>query len=305
MKKLTLVAAIAAIAASGAATAGTVYEKDGVTWKVSADVQIQFLQKVGDDEVLDVNYDDAELKNKFNYKLANGWDAFAETHFEFRGVSTQETFVGIDFGSAKVLVGNTATATDGFGVENEIDVMGVAGDAFPVDSSDDLIKATFDAGAADIAVSYDIEGVTKTPDAGETAQKSAADLLVTVPVGHGKFEFAYQAATLIDDADADVDVNTLGVSLQGKLGGAWLGLAYSTADKDGQTDNRDVIHLSAKFSGFAVGYESVDQGATDLKSWYANYTHTLAKNVTTFVEIGDTNAADSDVGYLAGMRVKF
>ncbi|MFP3999988.1 MAG: porin, partial [Desulfobacterales bacterium] len=55
---------------------------------------------------------------------------------------------------------------------------------------------------------------------------------------------------------------------------------------------------------FGYGQESPDEG-DDINSWYANVTHKLSGNVSTFAEIGDTDEDDADMGYLAGFRFKF
>lgn len=46
---------------------------------------------------------------------------------------------------------------------------------------------------------------------------------------------------------------------------------------------------------------------TAADSWYANvvYKFPKAKNVSIFAEVEDTNASGADMGFVAGMRVKF
>ena len=61
MKKLLLAVAVSTVAA-GSVNAATVYEKDGFTYKLNGDFQIQFRQATGFDERAEVEYDDMELK---------------------------------------------------------------------------------------------------------------------------------------------------------------------------------------------------------------------------------------------------
>ena len=56
--------------------AATVYEKDGFTYKLNGDFQIQFRQATGFDERAEVEYDDMELKNYVAYDLGNDLTAF-------------------------------------------------------------------------------------------------------------------------------------------------------------------------------------------------------------------------------------
>jgi hypothetical protein len=45
----------------------------------------------------------------------------------------------------------------------------------------------------------------------------------------------------------------------------------------------------------------------DVTEWYANVTYKFPsqKNVSVFAEIADTDEDDIEIGYLAGMRLKF
>jgi hypothetical protein len=66
----------------------------------------------------------------------------------------------------------------------------------------------------------------------------------------------------------------------------------------------------ASTTGVALGMRNYDEDVTgfeDVTEWYANVTYKFpaAKNVRLFAEIADTDADDADMGYLAGMRVKF
>jgi len=62
MKKLLLAVAVSTVAA-GSVNAATVYEKDGFTYKLNGDFQVQLRKKIGDDTNEYVDFDDLELKN--------------------------------------------------------------------------------------------------------------------------------------------------------------------------------------------------------------------------------------------------
>ena len=83
---------------------------------------------------------------------------------------------------------------------------------------------------------------------------------------------------------------------------------------DSMEDTADVYNLVAVFpvaatSKVAIGLQNKDEegAATDITGWYANVTYKFQeqKNVSLFAEIADTDKANSDLGYLAGMQFKF
>lgn len=53
MKKLLLAVAVSTVAA-GSVNAATVYEKDGFTYKLNGDFQVQLRQKIGDEKRAEV-----------------------------------------------------------------------------------------------------------------------------------------------------------------------------------------------------------------------------------------------------------
>lgn len=59
--ELILSAVIAAITA-GAANAATIYEGKGLTYKLKGDFQIQLCKDAGDNQKVDVEFDDLEIK---------------------------------------------------------------------------------------------------------------------------------------------------------------------------------------------------------------------------------------------------
>lgn len=309
MKKLNLAMAISLLAAASSTHAVTIYEGKGLKYTVKGDVQIQLIQDSGDDEDLDVEYDDAELKNNITYDVGNGTKAFAQVDYDFKKESTEETYVGLDFGAVKFWVGETDYVTDDFGVEENIDVVDVDGDAFPEDASEDLIGVEFSAGPATIALSHDLSVGTVEDEDDDTIiydEASSTDLMVSVPAGPIELGFAYQAYS-----EEDSDTDTFGLSATGEFGPIGFGIAYSQADEDGE-DKLDVTSLVvstkvAPTTGINIGYDITEQGDTEVNAWYANvvYKFPAAKKVSIFAELADTDEDDTDIGYLFGMRVKF
>lgn len=323
MKKLTLATAVALLATAGTANAAiTMYEKDNFTYTLKGDVQIQLLDQSGIDTDIDVNYDDAELKHGFAYDLGNGTTAFAQVDFDYRGESSQEAYVGMDFGNFKFWYGKTDYVTDAFGVEKNIDVVNVAGDTFVETGSDDLLLVQFKAGPATIGLSHDLSvGEVAYDDDGDILTPSiivdeltSTDLNVSVPVGPVDLGFAYQDLSALDD-----DHQTAALSGKFAMGPVSLGLSYSASDGEisGADYDASNIHAVVTFpvaptTKASIGIDLYDlevEGEDDYEqeSWYANVTYKFptAKNVSVFAEVADTDIEDYDVGYLVGMRVQF
>lgn len=64
----------------------------------------------------------------------------------------------------------------------------------------------------------------------------------------------------------------------------------------------------ASTTGVAIGMQNQElDGSDDVTGWYANVTYKFPtqKNVSVFAEVADTDKDNADMGFLAGMRVKF
>ncbi|MGH1540492.1 MAG: porin [Arenicella sp.] len=316
MKKLPLIAAFGLIYSSSMVNAATIYDNKGLTYTIKGDIQVQLLKKHGKDKDVDVNYDDAELKNTISYDIGNGNKAFAQVDYDFKKEKSEETYVGLKLGNTKIWMGDTDYVTDAFGIEKNIDVVDIDGDSFAQDGGDDLIGLEFKAGSATIAFSHDIqvgdEDLKDDDDnvIGTASEESSLDIFVSVPLGPVDLGLAYQ-----DHEAEGIATDTFGVSGEVKVAGINLGLAFSSSDSDSSKLDKDNISLAVTFpvastTKASVGYDIVDytsDSITDIDTWYANvvYKFPTAKKVSAFAEIANTDEDDSDVGYLLGMRVKF
>lgn len=299
----------------------TLFEKDGLKYKLKADWQIQANKDVGSDQDLTLEYDDLELKNIITYDVGNGVTAFGELHFSFndqaddlntsdsagdslkRGTKLEEAFIGFDFGKSKIAIGKTNSAGDEFGVEKAYEKVGVPEDGFEeiADKGDDLIRYDGDFGPLSIASSYEIESGSEA-----SGGESHFDLFASTKIGGVKLAAAYMDYQPSPDDDS---VNVTGISASFGFGSADFGLDYSAID-DGSSDKTTISNFVAGFKMGKTGYlglgvNNVDDGAEDVSGWYANYTHKLAKakNVRLLGEIGDNNAEGSDLGFILGVRI--
>ena len=316
MKKM--IAKKIAVAALGLTTvsmaqAATIYEGNGLSYKLKGDWQIQLRQKAGADKELDVEFDDLELKNSIVYTLNDDLKAFGQLDYSFDGEGNdsskesgklEEAYVGLDFGTAAIAIGRQNLAGDEFGVEAALETH-TAQDRFEqvADKGDDVIRLDAKFDNVTVIASALIGAETSANGSGE-----AFDLFVATQLAGVELAAAYQTYNA-NTAGAE-DQNTWGVSAAYNFGFAALAADYSTTDTG--AGDKDVSNLAAKFklsptTKAAIGVVKSDEGSTDSTEWYANveYKFPTQKNVSLFAEIADTDEPNSDLGYLAGMRIKF
>lgn len=311
MKKLILSTLVAGIAAANTAGAATIYEGNGLSYKMNGDWQIQLRQDAGDDQDLNVDFDDLEVKNRIEYDLGNGLSAFGQLDFGFKkdangtadGSHLEEAYVGLDFGSATVAIGQMDLAGDNFGIEAQYENK-LAEDRFEAvrDSGDDVLRVTTELAGVAIVATAELEAESEASGDGK-----AFDLFATTQLGAVDVAAAYQRAEEAGSADID----SWGVSASWDAGFATLAADYSTSDT-GATDidqyNLAAIIPVAATTNVAVGMTNIEEdGGDDINEWYANVTYAFANqpNVSVFAEIADTDEADTDLGGLVGLRLKF
>lgn len=314
MKKLPLVLAASLIAASSSLSAATIYEKDGFKFKMDGDIQIQLRKRTGSGEETHVDIDDSELKNKISYDLGNDLTAFAEAHFDMGkdvsgAVESEETFVGIKSKKFKFQIGRMDYVTDDFATERGIEEPTnesafEAGDT----SGTDVILMEAKAGPVTFALSHDLGDSTRN------TALSSTDIYVSAKV-NSNLQFGAAVQSLKETAASDT-TKTSGVNAKLKIGKISVAADYSSRDdkhSDASLADLKVTNLSVAFPVAATTKATLgitnqsNKSDTAADSWYANvvYKFPKAKNVSIFAEIEDTNASGADMGFVAGMRVKF
>lgn len=311
MNKLILSTLVAGITAASTAGAATIYEGNGLSYKMNGDWQIQLRQDAGDDQDLNVDFDDLEVKNRIEYDLGNGLSAFGQLDFGFKkdangtadGSHLEEAYVGLDFGSATVAIGQMDLAGDNFGIEAQYENK-LAEDRFEAvrDSGDDVLRVTTELAGVAIVATAELEAKSEASGDGK-----AFDLFATTQLGAVEVAAAYQRAEEAGSADID----SWGVSASWDAGFATLAADYSTSDT-GATDidqyNLAAIIPVAATTNVAVGMANIEEdGGDDINEWYANITYAFTNqpNVSVFAEIADTDETDTDLGGLVGLRLKF
>jgi predicted porin len=247
--------------------------------------------------------------------------AFGRVDFGFKnaaddsnkdGSNLEEAYLGLAFGNTSVSFGKQNFASDEFGVEEAYELKTVKEDRFDAigTDGDDTIRMDVALENAYIVASYEMEAE------GEKSEGDGEffDLFASTDIGDLTLAAAYQRwnEAVIDGNES---VDTWGISASYDAGFATFAADYSTSDSSDDTSkkNADQYNLAAVFAAakttdIAIGVVNVDEdNGDDITEWYANVTYKFPtqKNVSLFAEIADSDADGADMGYLAGMRVKF
>jgi len=331
MKKLVIGMVLAAfLAVAGPVQAATVLEKDNFTYEIKGDWQIQFRKDIGEDQDLDVEYDDLEIKNHAAYKLNDTMTVFGQLDFGFKDAANEsnekadphldEAYLGVKVNNFKLMVGKTDSAGDEFGVQGtkETVLEDDCFDAYGATGGDDLIKVEAEfAEMITVVAAYEVDADSeKSDDNGEFF-----DLFVGLNIQGFSAGVAFQN---LQPNDSDDDYNVWGIQAGYDAGFASLGVDYSETDIDDKllatgavedlNDDMGILNIFVAVPvdtiTFGAGYvvaTSDDDDIDDVNGWYLNaiYKFPSAKKVSLFAEIGDTDEDDVDMGYLAGMRIKF
>jgi predicted porin len=317
MKKLFIGMVIGAfLVAASSAQAVTVVEKDNFKYEIKGDLQIQLRQDPGDDQDMDLEYDDLEIKNKVSYKLTDTLKAFGGLDFGFKDAADksnddedphlEEAYLGMNINDFKIFFGKTGSAVDEFGVTASLETI-VADDAFDefgaVDG-DDLIGVSGEfAGMVSFLATYEIAAESEKSD----ENGEFFDIMVGLDINNFGIGTAYQS---LEPFGSTENTDTWGLQLTFDAGFAEFGADYSVTD-DGDDNDETVWNIAAiipyKPFEFGLGFVNLDDGADDVTGWYANATYKFpaAKNVRLFAEIADSDEDDVDMGYMLGMRIKF
>jgi len=318
MKKLILASAIAALTAN-TATAATVYENKGLTYKIKGDWQVQLRDNASKTKDTEVEFDDLEIKNSITYDLGNDLKAFGQVDFGFKneaeGKNTEnleEAYLGLQIHNVSVALGKMDKVVDDFALEGMIEQFTAESifDATGSTDGDDVIRIDADFDTVTVALSHELEADGEGSDNGESTEIFVSADLGAVTLGAG-----YQNLENTNVGDEE-DKDLWGVSAQFDAGFAEFVVDYGEADNNlALNSDEEFYHIGASFKAsdsikITVGHSEHERdGASDKEQTYANvvYKFPTQKNVRLFAEISDVDedGKDLDMDVLAGIRLKF
>jgi len=304
MKKTILAVAMTSLFAATAAQSATVYEKDHLKIDVYGDLEVVYIndQTKGTDPIIDI--DDADFGFELGCNIGEEFSVMGVLELTGEGddVELDDAFVG--FVSSKwgsLTIGQQVTIFDDAGIGSDYQ-FGLA-DFYEQDvASTQVIKYTLDAGTFYGGVAY-LMNTTDGDDNNHAVDGKVgmrfADLDLTVFYGEAELD--------------GVDLSNLNLELRYALGDIELAAAYSTSDNETATTDvtTDTYGLAATYqmdkAQFAVGWSLEDEeGASDeVNAYYINASYAYTGSVNMYVELGDSDADDSEFGYAAGMQVTF
>ena len=317
MKKTLL--ALAVFAAAGSAQAIEVYNQDGVTVDFKGDFEFRYVKERVKNDNLKLNVSDADLGFDTRYAVNDKFSVGGYVSYEADtdnviakssagGVKGGNAYVGFytaDFGSLKF--GKLDIQLDDMGVGSD-ELFGISTKIGDLEAGgNEAVRYDLDKGMYYIGLGY-IQNAHGTN--GTISRDHNFDIRGGVRVAG--FDFTGYYGESANTADTSTDANKMYAMevVYSGIENINLELGYYNNDWASNKDS-DTYAVAADYTmnawKFAAGYAVSDKSNQDKddKSWFANAGYKLAPNTNVYVEIGDTNADNSELGYGVGIEASF
>ena len=344
MKKTLLAVSIATLFAAGSASAVEVYNQDGTKVGISGKLDVQFINDMNDaadktelDNVLKV--DDSEFGFAIGHELDNGMTVGGVLKFEANKGSAKATdaYVGVKFAEFGTFsAGYQATIYDDAGIGTDMEFGPGAYYEQTETSGQQVIKYKFDNDVFYTGVAYMLNNTMAESDDVSVVDGNIGVRLggfdLAIYVGSLQKDFVMKKKIKAKDAvpgksaaipgqKAAYSGNMSRAALQGTytIGDLTVGLSYEISDNEGYKNSGfggGIVSYDLNkwnFSGGVFAIQKVEvEDATYSKfnkdaatAGYLNTTYHFSKYVSTYAEVGLSDADGSEVGYVAGMIAKF
>jgi Outer membrane protein (porin) len=330
MKKTILAMAVPALLAAGSASASiNLYDAEGVKVDLSGAAEVQYFENIGEEYKGQWRLDDGDIAVNTEVAISPDMSAVAGMSFEFDdgegidgstngNVENKELFVGFkgdNFG--QITFGRQYLISDDIGITKDYELSVVSFGTEETNHGDQVAKYVYDNGTfyAGTSAYMKSDGKDATSDELTVFDARLGYRIADFDV-RGYYYKADDGNVKLDNKDTKVDVT--GYQFEVEYAGIEnVGLAASygnvQADEIGGANDvvdTDAFSLAADYTmgktTFGAGWDRNDpEGGETVNGYYANVTYALHSNAKVYAEIGDTNADNSDVGYVAGMEVKF
>lgn len=283
---------------------------EGFTYILEGDFQIQLRKDVEQALDLNIEFDDLELENRVNYQINQTTSAFGQLSVDYAdaaegkdeyGVELSEAYIGMAFNSMSITLGMQDYATDDFGIDEAYE-MYTDSSAFDEQGTDGDDVIRFDITTPLIILSLS----TELPSKGaESEGGKSFDVLASASYQGVELVTAYQTKA---ENIGDEMVESYGVSLAYDAGIATIAGDYSQIVKGNTIYNLATSFKAQDDFNLRLGYVGItSQNDEKSHEYYANITYQFPtqKNVRLFAEIEKTDNDVLELGYLAGIRLKF
>ncbi|TCS38904.1 porin [Reinekea marinisedimentorum] len=300
MKKLALSIAVSsiALAAASAQADETIYENDGLSLTVGADVEYAFTVQGDDSASLDI--DDADFDVKISSEMENGATVFGFFEIEENGqdaVQLSDSYVGFSYDAVTVSVGKQITAADNFGIGQDF-WFGVGNDAKIADYGSEVVYVEYAADAFTVVAAADL-----ALEGEETDDEAVYDLYVEADVADGVTVSGMLQSTTDFAAD---DTTTFGIAASYSMDEYTVGAEYSyeTETEVGAWEVAGAYSINATTFVAGFGDSDTDEESSDFQ-YYLGAGYDLTDNASVYAEIAGDDADDSDMGFALGMALSF
>ncbi|ODP98611.1 hypothetical protein BZG00_03220 [Salinivibrio kushneri] len=327
MKKTILAMAVPALLAAGSASASiNLYDAEGVKVDLSGAAEVQYMQEIGNDKDGMWRLDDGDIAVNTEVAISPKMSALAGMSFEFEdestdagsnsGVENKELFVGFKgdtFG--QVTFGRQYLLSDDIGITKDYELSISSFDGTEATHGAQVAKYVYDNGTV-------YGGISTRQDSDGNDDGSAELSIIDARLGYRVADFDMRGYYYkADDVGADKPASSTDVTAYqfeveyAGIENVGLAASYGNGEAErvvggAEVADTDYFSLAADYTmgntTFAAGWDRQDPKEGDnVNGYYANVTYALHSNAKVYAEIGDTNADNSDLGYVAGMEVKF
>ena len=304
MKKTILATAITALFAATTVQAATVYEKDGTTVDVSGDIGIYAGNMISEDEGTLIAVDDADIALDLAYDIGHDLTAISTLSYtvgDENGVELDEAFVGISSATwGTVTAGKQVTVYDDAGIGNDYQ-FGWTDFYSQDDGGDQVIKYSLDTDMFYGAVAW-----LKNSSPEYAAGANGLDAKIGARVENLDVTLFFAD---FEDSDGN-DITNINFEARYQLDALELAAAFSVSENNDV--DQTAFGLAATYQlndkvQFSGGVANIDNDAEDdaVIDYFVNASYAFTSNVETYIELGGSDADNTELGYAAGMIVSF
>lgn len=299
MKKLALSIAVSsiALAAASAQADETIYENDGLSLTVGADVEYAFTVQGDDSASLDI--DDADFDVKISSEMENGATVFGFFEIEEDGedaVQLSDSYVGFSYDAVTVRAGKQITAADNFGIGQDF-WFGVGNDAKIADYGSEVVYVEYAADAFTVVAAADL-----ALEGEEADDEAIYDVYVEADVADGVVVSGMLQAT--SDFASD-DTTTFGIAGSYSMDEYTVGAEYSyeTESEVGAWEVAGAYSIDA--TTLVAGFGNANSEDDNDFQYYVGAGYDLTDNASVYAEIAGDDDDDNDMGFALGMAIGF
>jgi len=327
MKKTLLAIAVTSLFTAGA-QATTVYDADGTTLELGADIEINYSKAAKDDSDSVMSVDDADISVKLTQMVDDGLYAFGQVELDAddEATSTEYTdsngdtvtvndqsdsaildtaIVGLSSDEmGTIYFGEQVTIKDDSGIFNAYK-LGVS-DIIPnaTSSGDQVIRYKYDNDSFYFGAAYAMNT--------DTAESYDGDLSsIDGNIGFTGVE-NLELVVYLGSNDITTDEALTYAQFQGiyTVDSLTLSVIAATTSYDGESGSGfgGQIAYAMDKATYSLGIQTTDNedvGGTDQVDYFAGVGYALTNNATAYAQIGGSDADDTDFGYAVGIDFGF